>query len=247
MRWLPILALLTALAGSGQGQSAFDVASVRPADASLPFERNGQISLSHGTLQMRAVPLRACIAFAYGVSLAQIAGPASLGDWRYDIVAKAGPTSTEPQVRLMLVSLLAERFHLTIHHETRQLRGYVLRVKAPPKGPAWFHPSATPGELYRQNSASGTVARNISMVEFADFLSGVLDAPVEDATSLRGNYDLKLDFTPFVSLTGKPEDQPSAEWVLNAALGNELGLTLTAGKASFAVVVVDHVDKPTPD
>lgn len=247
MRRLWSLPILAALAVSGRGQATFDVASIRPSSGTVAFEQNGQTSFSHGTLHMRDVPLRACIAFAYEVATAQILGPAPLDDARYDITAKTDPQATEPQVRTMLQSLLSGRFHLAIHHGEKDMRGYILQRFPAPGGAAGLHPSAAAGEPYRQNSATGTVARHITMKQLADFLSGPLHAPVADETGLSGEYDLELDFTPYVNLTAKPEDQPSTAWVLNAALKAELGLQITARKGPFDVIVVDHVEAPSPN
>lgn len=247
MRLLTTLAVLACLAGSSFAQARFDVASIRPANESIPFEKDGLTSLSHGTLRMRDISIRGCIAFAYGVSNAQIAGPAALNGQRYDITAEAPATASESEVRTMMQALLAERFHLALHHEPREMRGYILSVYSPPKDPARFHPSAEAGEVSHQNSATGTTARNISMRQFADFLSGPLDGPVADQTNLSGAYDLNLDFTPYVDLAAKPADLPTVEWVLNSALKGELGLQIVARKASFDAIVVDHVEALTPN
>jgi len=247
-RW-PHFALLLALPLCAHAQLTFDVASVQPATEHIEFDRGGQTSLLHGTLRMHDVPLNTCIAFAYGISISQIEGPASLKDQRYDITAKGNPNATESQFRQMLQTLLAERFHLTSHRVQKELRGYALTVASnSPKHPDKFHPSVANGEVYRQNSASGTVARNITMKQFADFLSGPLDGPVADETGLAGQYDLQLDFAKYVDLTPhEGSERPSVAYVLGAALKGELGLQITSRKANFDVIVVDHVEQPTPN
>jgi uncharacterized protein (TIGR03435 family) len=245
---LVFVAALSAF-GQAQAQPTFEVASIRPATERVEFERDGQIAALHGTLRMRGVSVSACVAFAYGISTSQVLGPASLTDKRYDIIAKAEPNTPETQLRQMLQSLLAERFHLTLHHGQKEMRGYVLTVFAnPPRDPAKFHPSAAEGEFYRQNSATGTVARNITMQQFAEFLSSPLEGPVADQTDLPGHYDLQLEFARYVDLT--PTDQsalPGVAYVLNAALKGELGLQITPRRTNFEVVVVDHVEYPSPN
>lgn len=239
-----VLAIL--LPAVAAAQVAFDVASIRPSSQNIPFERDGQTSIEHGTLRMRAVTAQVCIAWAYSVSSAQIIGPAALTAKKYDITAKGGGMS-ETQARLALQALLAERFGLTLHREHRVMQGYILTALAAAKPGPRFHPSPSPGEMVRQNSAAGTVARNITMPQFAGFLSGALRGPVSDQTGLPGPYDLDLDFTPHVDLTGKPSDLPNAAYVLNAALKGELGLQITPRKSSFEVIVVDHLTEPTPN
>lgn len=246
---LPRFGLFAALSLAAHAQATFDVASVRPATEHIEFERDGQTSVLHGTLRMHDVSVTDSIAFAYSISTSQIVGPASLKDQRYDIVAKGNPDATESQIRQMLQSLLAERFHLTSHREQKEMRGYILAVaSSPPKHPGKFHPSAANGEVYRQNSARGTVARNITMKQFADFLSGPLEGPVADETKLPGQYDLQLDFAGYVDLTPTdPSELPGVAYVLNAALKGELGLQITTRKTHFDIIVVDHIEYPTPN
>ena len=242
-------ALLVAAPLSAHAQTTFDVASVRPTTEHIEFERDGQTSVLHGMLRMHDVSISACIAFAYGISTSQIVGTASLKDKRYDITAKGNPDATEWQIRRMLQSLLAERFHLTSHGEQKEMRGYVLTVvSSSPKRPGKFHPSADNGEVYRQNSASGTVARHITMKQFADFLSGPLEGPVADETNLTGQYDLQLDFAGYLDLTPTdPSERRGVAYILNAALKGELGLQITPRKTYFDIIVVDHIGYPTPN
>ena len=196
------LLLFTTLSAFGQAQATFEVASVRPATERVEFERDGEIALLHGTLRMRDVSISACVAFAYGISTSQVVGPISLTDKRYDIIAKAEHDIPETQIPQRLQSLLAERFRLTLHHGQKEMRGYVLSVFSnPPRDPVKFHPSSTAGEFYRQNSSTGTVARNITMKQFAEFLSGPLQGPVADQTNLPGQYDLQFELARYVDLT----------------------------------------------
>ncbi|HEV2576952.1 MAG TPA: TIGR03435 family protein [Acidobacteriaceae bacterium] len=244
-----LLALMAALPYSGFAQTSFDVASIRPATERVANERDGRTTISRDALQMHDVSVRNCVAFAYGVSTSQVAGPASISDKRYDIVAKVDHDVTADQMRQMMQALLADRFHLTLHHEQREMRGYVMSVFAqPPKNPAKFHRSAAPGQAYHENSATGTVARNITMKEFADFLSGPLEGPVADQTGLPGQYDLELDFRSYVDVAETDKSQlPSVGAVLNAALKGELGLQITPKKAMFETLVVDRSEDPTPN
>ena len=158
------LVFVAALFAFGQAPATFEVASVRPATKWVEFERDGEIAALHGTLRMRGVSITACVAFAYGISTSQVVGPTSVREKRYDIIAKAEQEIPEIQVRQMLQSLLAERFHLTLHHGQKEMRGYVLTVFSnPQRDPVKFHPSATEGEFYRQNSSTGTVAHNTTI------------------------------------------------------------------------------------
>jgi len=249
MRRSFLLIVLAILHNPGSAQAGFDVASIRPATERVANERDGRTTISPDALQLHDVSVQTCVAFAYRVSTSQIAGPASITEKRYDILAKVDHDATEDQMRQMMKTLLADRFHVILHHERREMRGYILSVFAQPaKDPAKFHRSAAPGEVYRENSATGTVARNITMKEFADFLSGPLEGPVADETNLPGQYDLELDFRPYVDVNETDKSQlPSVASVLNAAMKGELGLQITSKKATFDTLVIDHSEDPAPN
>jgi uncharacterized protein (TIGR03435 family) len=249
MRRAVLFVALTALQIPCLAQSSFDVASIRPSNERVANDRNGRTTITSQTLQMHDVSIRVCLAFAYDVSTSQITGPSSITDNRYDILAKVDHDVTQAQMRQMMRSLLADRFHLAFHHEQREMRGYVMTVSAQrPKNPASFHRSAAPGPAFHENSATGTVARNITMKEFADFLSSPLGGPVADESNLSGQYDLVLDFSPYIDVNETDRSKrPSVESLLNSALKGELGLQIAAKKAVFDTLVVDHNEDPTPN
>ena len=228
-------------------QDGFEAASIHPTKESVTNERDGIISASHGTLRLHDVTLKSCIHYAYGVSTAQIVGGTNLSGERYDILATAGRDLGDAELRRMLQGLLAERFHLTLHHEQREMRGYVLSA-APGgvKDSAAIHAAAAEGEPTHQNSEIGFTARNFSMKDLAAYLASPLDGPVADQTGLTGRYDISVDFRRYVN-TGPTtqEERPSVMSVLNAALKGELRLQLAVKKGMYDVVVVDHVEAPS--
>jgi len=232
---------LATIKAAGQAQAAFDVASIRPNGAEVKFERNGKTEAAHGTLTMRDVTVSTCIQWAYGVSQAQIQGPDSLTRVHYDITAKTDPDTTEKQMRLMLRTLLSDRFKLAFHVEKKDLRVYSLVVA---KGGVKMRPSAPGGTMFRENSATGMVARSITMRELADYLSDPVNAPLTDETGLPGRYDLTIDFTPYVDME-RGDVRPDPAAVLKAALKGELGLDLVKDIKPIEVTVVDHVEPPS--
>ena len=141
----------------------------------------------------------------------------------------------------MMQAVLKERFHLAFHREQRELSGYVLTVL--PKGPKIKPSPNQDGEVYRQNSAAGMVAKNITMQELADYMSEPIGAPLADGTHLNGQYDLVIDFTKYVDTPR--EILPNATTVLNAAFKGDLGLQITKDKAVYDMVVLDHVEAPS--
>jgi uncharacterized protein (TIGR03435 family) len=101
-----------------------------------------------GILTMRNVTLRTCVLWAYDLKPYQLITLGSLADARFDIVAKAGDAASNDRLRLMLKTLLFERFGLKVHHEQRELAVYFLTVMK--NGPK-FHESATEGPaLFRE-------------------------------------------------------------------------------------------------
>lgn len=235
------LLLVLLISVAGHAQASFDVASIRLSKQEVKFERDGETEISHGTLRMRDVTLSTCIRFAYKVQQAQIIGEPRRNEQHYDIIAKASPETTAEQMRPMMQALLQERFHLVVHREKRELNGYVLSVV--PKGARIKLSINQDGELYRQNSAAGMVAKNITMQELADYMSEPIGSPLADGTHLEGKYDLVIDFTKYVDTPR--EILPNATTVLNAAFKGDLGLQLTKDKAVYNMVVLDHFEPAT--
>jgi uncharacterized protein (TIGR03435 family) len=222
-------------------QPAFSVAVIRPSAQDVKFERDGKTDTQPGHLMMKDVTVQTCIKWAYGVQRAQVIGPDDLEQIHYDIEAKADEPADEAQLKLMLQTLLAERFGLKFHREKRELKGYAMTVVKPSSK---LHPSEGDGKMYRENSAVGTVAKFITMQEFADFMAGPLETPVQDQTGLKGKYDLVLDFTKYLPMEERAM-KPDFTGIIFAAMQGELGLKLQSEKIIVDVMVVDHVEKPS--
>ena len=189
---------------------------------------------------MRDVSVSTCMQLAYGVSDGLVVGPAGWKDKHYDIVAKTEASTTQAEMRVMMEGLLRERFGVVFHREKREMRVYSL-VAA--KGGVKLRPAVAGVAMSRVNSATGMVARSISMAELATYLSDPLRAPLSDGTGLAGRYDVTLDFTPYVDMR---EDELRADpaAVLKAALRGELGLELVQRRELVEVLVVDRVGAP---
>jgi len=236
-----LLLLTTGAVAQGTVPPAFAVATIRPSTASVKFERDGNTEVTPGHIVMHDVLVSTCIRFAYGVQRSQVVGPASLEEIHYDIEAKADEPVPEAQMKLMMRTLLTDRFGLTFHRERRELHAFAMVVA---KGGAKIQPAQENGEPYRQNSAVGTVVRNMTMQQFADFMSDPLQTPIVDKTGLPGKYDFTLDFTSYIP----PEERtmrPDMTGVIMAALQGELGLKLESQMQTVEVLVVDHMDKPS--
>jgi len=227
---------------------SFDVASIKLADLNRP---GPTYRAGPDVLNMRA-SLNDLIKFAYGVESYQLDHSP---DWArgafYDVQAKAGYVATKLQIRAMTRTLLAERFHLKLHRETRTMSCYVLSVdkngsKLPPPKTDMPADSVGPiqmggGEIWSRGSTIENLARSLGL-EVA--------APVLDQTGILGNYEYKLRYDP---ANHDPADQsdgaprasatPIAPSIF-AAL-RELGLRLEPRKMPIEVLVVDSAERPT--
>jgi len=242
-----VSALLTA---SGSGQSSFSVSTVRWNPAG---KGGGEplFTVSHGTLTVRNLSLDMIVAAAYGVAGYQIYGPQWLRQERFDIVGKTdAPEAAENEIRPLLQSLLAERFRLTLHRETRQLPAYVLTVaKNGPKLEPAAEGSQVPFKKANKTGGKNIVADRLTMPQFAEILSHRLSRPVQDKTGLSGTYRVRLEWAAQEKdnalKPAKParvkrtSDSPS----IFTALQDQMGLRLDARKAQVELLVIDHVEK----
>ena len=154
----------------------------------------------------------------------------------------------------MVQKMLADRFKLSFHHDTKELSVYVLSVaKGGPKlAKSEGDPNGLPGLFFRGRPGDLGV-RNATMADFTGLMqSAVLDRPVVDQTELKGRYDFTLNWTPdesqFAGLGAKippPTDTANAPPNLYTAIQEQIGLKLEATKAPADVMIIDHVEKPS--
>jgi len=221
---------------------SFEAASIKPTQAP---ERGVHVSRDPGMIRMTNVTLQRCIRLAYGVTDSQISGGKWLGPENYDIVAKmpSGAVGDEgPAMAQALQALLAGRFKLEIHRVTKDQPVYLLVVAK--NGPKIHPVESHDGGVDSHNGSMN--AESITMARLADFLSTENGAQVGhtvvDHTGLTGYYTFKLEWTQ--------EDKQSADppgTSLLAALQEQLGLKLEAGKVPLEMLVVDHAEKPSED
>ncbi len=236
-------------------QDAFEVATVKPADpdkqpivAWLSYP-GGRVVVTNYTLTM-------LIEEAYGVSLYRITGaPPWAGEAMYDIVAKAPEGSPAaayvppkpdappaPESRTMMRALLAGRFGLKLHQETRDLPVWALTVA---KGGPKFHPAAGPSAEPEWSLRRGELkARNRNMAWLASILERQFDRTVLDRTGLTGSYDLEVHFDPRGPLDSSAATTPGAWPPLDTALRTQLGLKLQTIKSPIGVLVIDAAGQP---
>lgn len=225
-------------------QPSFAVASIHPSAGDVKFEHDGNTEFHGDTLLMHDVLVNTCIKLAYHVQDSQIIGPDWFRTERFDITAKSDGPAGEDAMKQMLRTLLADRFHLTFHREQKEMKAIIFTRAS---GGSKLTPAAAPDNTpFRQNSANGTIAKSMPIGDFIDFLSGPLQMPAVDHTGLTGKYDFSLDFTPYLpDEKNMGPDRPDTVAILKAALHDELGLNMDAGKTQVEVLVIDHVEKPS--
>ena len=222
---------------------AFDAASIKPSEE--PNGNSSGISTKPGRMEARNVTLRRCIRGAYNLPEVQVVGgPKWVDDLRFNIDAKAPGPAGDDELMLMLQTLLAERFQLKLHRETRQLNGYALEVA---KSGLRVKPLDQGGECSDSANTGGALSRitekSCSIAIFARKLAECLHLPVADATGIAGAFNITIEWTPD-ELRAKAGDAavgPSLDDVLQ----REIGLKLQTRKVPTAIIVIDSAELPT--
>jgi uncharacterized protein (TIGR03435 family) len=221
-----------------------EVASVKPSqsgDRGLPSIRrvpDGRFTMTNGTLKL-------LISWAYGVADHQISGgPSWLNSERYDIVAKWEGDTSWAHVSQMVQTLLANRFQLRLHRETKQLAGYALVVGQ--NGPH-LHEAEGTGQGTRIGKGR-IAAQRVSMEHFAKQLERLLGVTVVDRTALKGDFAFKLEWTPDPSqppglLGPSPTPAEASGPSIFAALQEQLGLKLESATIPVEILVLDGAAK----
>ncbi len=212
----------------------FEVASIKPNNSD---EGGSSTNTNAGEMIMRNNSLRQLIQDAYDVRSFSFSGPDWLNTVHFDITAKLPSRVTVAERRQMMQALLAERFGLVAHHETKMLQGYALvTAKNGPK----IQPVKDDGGHTQNSSRGKVVAERMNMAGLADTISRQLRQPVHEMTQLKGVYSFTLTYSPDMG-----EDKASGETgpSIYTALQEQLGLRLESRKIPVDTVVVDHVER----
>lgn len=225
--------MLLAAAAATYAQS-FEVASIKP---SAEATTRMAIHVSPGgRFTTTNTGLTDLLAFAYNVRTYQITGlTRALDDERFDIEAKPDTENSANPVRAMVQKLLADRFALTLHRETRPMPVYALVLA---KGGPKFKPSDKDDMSISPGGKGRMLFQKVPMALFATQLSQTLGRTVLEKTGLTGAFDFALEFDP---QQGPDSTGPS----IFTALTEQLGLKLESTKAPVEVLVVDHAASPS--
>ena len=229
-----------------------EVATIRPTQ---PGTKLFMLTVRGENLVVKNLPLTFLMKFAYPTRpIVGLTGWMDTDKWDIEVKSDTPGMPSLDQERDILQKLLAERFALKVHEEKREMPAYTLTVgKDVPKMTksvdASLKPSFTcfPSGMLRAQSAT--------MDDFARLLqSNVLGQQVVDETRLTGKWDFALQWTPdetqFAGMRGNGPpavDDANAPPPLLPAIREQLGLRLTSEKAQVPVVVIDHVERPSPN
>jgi|SRR5579883_1122574 len=239
------LAILAATFCFGQATPQFDVVSIRP---SASDDRNGGMRPIAGGFSARNMSVNALIQLAYNLKPWQIVGgPGWVTTDRYDIEAKKEGNPGVDEKLEMFRPLLADRFQLQFHRETRQAPIYSLIIAK--NGPR-LQTAAAGARGYIRSGRGLVEGKGMSMRIFADLLGGSLGQPVVDKTGISGGFDITFRWTPAEGEANyrdadRPLD-PNAPSIFTA-IQEQLGLKLEAEKGPLEVLVIDHIERPSPN
>ncbi len=255
-------------------RAEFEVASVKPAVTApmggripiagplaemLGFE-GGPGSKTPGRIHYTSVSLKALLARAYDLRPYQISGPSWMETEYYDLDAKYPAETNMEEFRSMLQNLLADRFHLAVHRETKDMARYRLivakggpKLSPPEKLPEYKDEEERRAAMQKQQKANmeallrrpsrgpfrSFTQKNATTARLAQNLAGYVDRPVTDDTGLEGSYSFSLEWCPDEALAGGENTLPT----IFVALQEQLGLKLEPEKGPVQFLVIDRADK----
>ena len=251
MRILILAVATMALAWPQQPAApAFEAATVKPHPDT--GKRDRARTIEPGRLTFRDITLGELIAVAYDLKPYQLSGP----EWivgrssavSFDVVATAGQPVPPAEIHRMLQPLLAERFHLTFHRETRELP--VFALLAAKGGPKAFEPGDDGPHVVSPTPDGGISFRNWTLDEFADWLSVLpgVGRPVLDRTGVPGTFSFHgnlfaMEKGAEPAAMKRAFADGDAAGTLRATLPDQLGLRLDPQKASIEILVIDRADR----
>jgi uncharacterized protein (TIGR03435 family) len=239
------LILSWAALGYAQESPTFEVATVKPSEP-MQASNGGRMFMGiaggpgtpdPGKISSSNMPLKSLITNAYGVQPFQVIGPAWLDTERYDVIAKVPANATKEQTKVMWQNLLAERFGLVLHHESKEFQVDELVVakggakmketEVDPNAPVAGPPLGGPIKMDKNgfpdvpgptmltmmsmgpNGVTGRLmAKAQPISQLANMLTNQMKHPVVDKTGLTGKYDFTLEYTPDLNGSALPPPPP---------------------------------------
>jgi uncharacterized protein (TIGR03435 family) len=254
IRTITLAAILGLNVGHCHCQSlTFEVASVtpcKPGTLEPPGEHAGMVQfiLPGGRFKANATTLKYLLEWAYNIQPSQHSGgPSWMDTDRYDIVAKAEGNVTDAQQKLMVQTLLADRFQLKFHREQKKLPIFIVSVGKsapklfPPKEGETHSIRIVPSQAADQKVASyHVVATRFSLSQLTDTFARQIGRVFVNETGLEGDFDFTFDLTP-----DEHQPNPLDPSLLIDAMRQQLGLSLKSQDALVDFMVIDRAEKVT--
>jgi uncharacterized protein (TIGR03435 family) len=254
-----VLAALVLLPASGfaqseSGRAQFDAASVKINESGdRPFTR-----YDPARVDLRKASVKHLVRRAWPLPDYQIVWPAWVDDQRgrrgYDVSVTFPPDTSPKLLNLMFQDLLATRFGLVTHWETRELKAFEVRLSERgskleeaknPAPPTDFPKYTTKSEmgLWHFSSQLGGAPSGLTVAGFLEAIDAthILDRPLVDATGIQGYYDIDLSAPADV-----PQNRPDPSELLKA-FEKQLGLKVTLKTLPLRMLVIDHMERIPTD
>ena len=221
----------------------FEVASVKaspPSAEGMRMRVQPVVTWSPGGVTMLNASLKALIQWAYHVQTIQVIGSGWLDSTRYDIVAKTSAPATNEQLRQMMQTLLADRFKLAFHRDTKEMQAYVVTVA---KTGHKMKPSEGEGPIEMKPTGKGLniLFTHVTLAELAEMASSPLNGVVVDQTGLKGAWDFTIDGSMFAMQ--RPADEMEAIGMMIQVMNDQLGIKIDQKKVPAEVLIVDRAEK----
>jgi uncharacterized protein (TIGR03435 family) len=232
--------------------AAFEVVSVAPCPPGTPApvgEDHMMVQLTYpgGRFTAKGTTVKYLLEWAYDLLPSQHAGgPGWIESDRFDVIAKAAGNATDDEMKAMVKTLLADRFQLRLHRETRDAPVLILAAgKMPPK---LFPPKE--GEVHalkitpkmdgdRKVLAYNVVATRFSFLQLNQTFAHILDRVIVNQTGLDGDFDFSLDLT-----LDDSQPNPLDPSLIVSAMRDQLGLTLKSTRGPVDFLAIDSVERP---
>ncbi|HEY9462939.1 MAG TPA: TIGR03435 family protein [Vicinamibacterales bacterium] len=275
MRWA-LRAIACLILSASVSAQEFDVVSIKLDPVSRPpvnvidktFMKASATAARNGRYAQRATTLGTLIEAAYGVRDFQVLGaPSWVNSERYDLDARAPGAMTFDEMRPLLQNLLADRFKLALRRETRQMPVYelvpvdsgltIVPMKegscVPIEKAKPFEPLNICGGLRRQIVSPAPARRDaieavgVPMATLIEYLSEETGRTVIDKTAFTEVFNFRLEFASIVDAGLASVDTPASGLSIFTALEEQLGLRLRSTTGPVDVLVIDRVERPSPN
>jgi uncharacterized protein (TIGR03435 family) len=261
-----ILPLILALSVSGASHSAgqnpistplrFEVVSIRPSNLRRPAV--GTINILPNGFEEKNNPLIWLIDYAYGVTIDGTVEnePSWVDNERFDLEAKVAPEDigrfqalSREQKASMLRPILQDRFQLRQHTRIKKINLYYLEIATGGSKLVESKPDAAGNfQTVMQAKPGGEfLAKGLTMEQIIGNISYFAGRPVVDHTSLKGWYEFDLKWSDPPSPSNASDDSANSGPSFFTAVTEQLGLKLVPANAPFDVIVIDNVERPTPN